>query len=83
MPKKVIRTSLSVVLLAARQGVPTVLQTASVLTEVLAKCIRLSAPSAEMKRLCRSGPAVTGPSTAAIASAGRVAVQADATKPYV
>ena len=82
MPKKVIRTSLSVVLLAARQGVPTVLPTASVLTVVLARCIPSSAQSAEMKLRCRSGPAVTGPCIAATASAGRVAVQADATKPY-
>ena len=82
MPKKVIRTNLSVVLLAARQGVPTVLPTASVLTVVLARCIPSSAQSAEMKLRCRSGPAVTGPCIAATASAGRVAVQADATKPY-
>ena len=82
MPKKVIRMSLSVVLLAARQGVQTVLPTASVLTVVLARCIRSSAQSAEMKLRCRSGPAVTGPCIAATASAGRVAVQADATKPY-
>ena len=82
MPKKVIRTSLSVVLLAARQGVPTVLPTASVLTVVLARCIPSSAQSAEMKLRCRSGPAVTGPCIAATASAGRVAVQADVTKPY-
>ena len=82
MPKKVIRTSLSVVLLAARQGVPTVLPTVSVLTVALARCIRSSAQSAEMKLRCRSGPAVTGPCIAATASAGRVAVQADVTKPY-
>ena len=74
--------SLNVVLLAARQGVPTVLPTASVLTVVLARCIPSSAQSAEMKLRCRSGPAVTGPCIAATASAGRVAVQADATKPY-
>ena len=82
MPKKVIRTSLSVVLLAARQGVPTVLPTASVLTVVLARCIPSSAQSAEMKLRCRSGPAVTGPSTAVIALAGKVVVRADATKFY-
>ena len=82
MPKKVIRMSLSVVLLAARQGAQTVLPTASVLTVVLARCIRSSAQNAEMKLRCRSGLAVTGPCIAATASAGRVAVQADATKPY-
>ena len=81
MPKRVIRTSLSVVPLAARQGVPTVPRTASVLTVVLERCIPLSAPSAEMKPRCRSGPAVTDPYTAAIVSAGKVVVRADATKP--
>jgi hypothetical protein len=80
MPKKVTRTSLNVALLAVRQGVPTVLLTASVSTGVLAKCILLSAPSAEMKLRCRFGPAVTDPSIAAIASAGRVAAQADVTR---
>ena len=74
--------SLSVVLLAARQGVPTVLPTASVLTVVLARCIPSSAQSAEMKLRCRSGPAVIGPFTAVIASAGKVEVRAGATRSY-
>ena len=82
MPKKVIRTSLSVVLLAVRRGAPTVLPTASASTGVLVRCTPSFAPSAGMKPRCRSGPGVIVQSTAAIASAGRVvALAADATKP--
>ena len=50
------------------------------MTGDLAKCTQWFALSAETRPQYRSDPAATDPSTAAIASADRVAEQADATK---
>ena len=82
MPKRVIRTSQSVALLAVRQGEPTdpLTEADSALIGDPAKCTQWFALSAGTRRQYRSDLAVTDPSTAATASAVRVAEPADAIK---
>tara|TARA_B100001964_G_C14133657_1_gene554129 strand:+ start:447 stop:716 length:270 start_codon:yes stop_codon:yes gene_type:complete len=82
MPKRVIRTSPSGAPLAVRQGEPTdpLMEADSALTEDLAKCTQWFALNAETRPQYRSDPAATDPSTAATASADRVAEPGDATK---
>ena len=82
MPKRVIRTSQNGALLAVRQGEPTDPLTEADLASIgdPAKCTQWFAPSVEMKRQYRSDLAAIAPSTAATASADRVAEPADAIK---
>ena len=82
MPKRVIRTSPSGAPLVVSQDEPTdpLTEADSVLTEDLARCIQWFVPSVETRLQYRSDPAATGPSTAATASADRVAEPADATR---
>jgi len=82
MPKRVIRTSQNGALLAVRQGEPTDPLTEADLASIgdPAKCTQWFALSAGTRRQYRSDLAVTDPSTAATASAVRVAEPADAIK---
>ena len=81
MPKRAIRTSPSGALLAVRQDEPTAppMEAGLASIEDLAKCTQWFALNAETRPLYRSDPVAIGPSTAATASADRVAELADAT----